>query len=255
MNNNKKILVVDDENLLREIISFDLTRKGYQVLEAGSGDEGLAVVQNQQVDLVISDVRMPSGTGIQLLDNLRAINPERPPFLFMTAFSDLSSEEAFDLGAEMFLRKPVEKDELLKTVEQALVPKPDRWASHPSYIDGSRTMIWESLDASLDRAVQTHITIEAGQGGIFVNISEGLPSPLELINFKIGLKGHPLCGVAGTAHVRWIRHTPQDGYLTGLGLEFLGLDESSREIVRGFLGRHKPKAFIPLGRATNNHSS
>src|SRR5690349_16439718 len=67
-----KILVVDDEEDLRDIVAFDLDRVGYAVVQAGCGKDAAALLERETVDLVLSDVRMPNGNGLSLLATVRA---------------------------------------------------------------------------------------------------------------------------------------------------------------------------------------
>lgn len=108
-----RILVVDDEPDLRDIIGFSLQRMGYQVDTAESGNAAFERFQaGAGYDIVLSDVRMPDGDGVHLLKQLRASGIQ-VPFLFMTGFADLTAQEAVQLGAAGLVLKPFSLDELL----------------------------------------------------------------------------------------------------------------------------------------------
>src|SRR5690606_8518564 len=100
---NKTVLIVDDEEHLRDIIAFDLRSLGLKILTAENGQEALAIAKQEPLGLVISDVRMPVMNGIQFLAHLRDVNASAPPFLFLTAFADIAAEDALAMGAEGFL--------------------------------------------------------------------------------------------------------------------------------------------------------
>lgn len=120
----KKILVVDDEPEVRESVSLILKRKlngngSYSVLTCGSVHEALDMVQGNDIDVVLSDVKMPQGSGIQLLEEIRKVN-SRIPVLLMTAYADLdTSIEAIKHGANDFIMKPLNPDILIHSVKKA----------------------------------------------------------------------------------------------------------------------------------------
>jgi two-component system chemotaxis response regulator CheY len=117
----KVVLIVDDEIHLREILRFDLRTIDCDFLEAGNGREALEVIGGRAVDLVISDVRMPVASGVDMLKAMRLQQRLHPPVVLMTAVSDLSREEALELGVAAVLRKPLDKEDLLAVVGKLLV--------------------------------------------------------------------------------------------------------------------------------------
>jgi CheY-like chemotaxis protein len=116
----KVVLIVDDEIHLREIIRFDLRTIDCDFVEAGNGREALDVIGRRAVDLVISDVRMPVASGVDMLKAMRLQQGLRPPVVLMTAVSDLSRDEALQLGVAAVLQKPLDKEDLLAVVEKLL---------------------------------------------------------------------------------------------------------------------------------------
>ncbi len=116
-----RILVIDDDNSLREVVRFILTEAGHDVTPAASGEEGLAVVDDGY-DLVLTDIRMPGIDGMEVLARIRE-NPTRdaPPVIVLTAHGTVEQAvEAMRLGAFTYLLKPFQREELKHTVEQAL---------------------------------------------------------------------------------------------------------------------------------------
>jgi CheY-like chemotaxis protein len=107
------VLVVDDTEALRELTARALQRHGYAVLEAGSGAEALRLVDQNQVDLVLTDVVMPRMSGLELHDAIAEL-PAPPPVLFMSGYSDSVLPE----GTEV-LRKPFSEQDLLDHVRGA----------------------------------------------------------------------------------------------------------------------------------------
>lgn len=102
-----KIMLVEDDNSLREIYSIRLTAEGYTIVSAGDGEEALAVAVRERPDLVISDVMMPKISGFDMLDILRS-TPETKDIkvIMMTALSSEDQRERGEnLGADRYLVK------------------------------------------------------------------------------------------------------------------------------------------------------
>ena len=116
------ILLVDDEEAQRTVLGGFLRKRGFDVLAAGTVDEALRIAGARTLDLVLTDLRMPGASGLDLLQAIRAINPEVPVVL-MTAFGTVASAvDAMKRGAADYLTKPIDLDELevliARTLEQ-----------------------------------------------------------------------------------------------------------------------------------------
>lgn len=121
----RSILVVDDEVRYRELYARVLRDAGFGVREAGDGAQALELLAATIPDMVVSDVRMPGASGIDLLRRVRADHPSLP-FLLVTAFADVrGAVDALKLGAVDYLAKPVDLDELLAAVRDTLGVRPD----------------------------------------------------------------------------------------------------------------------------------
>jgi len=119
-NSSYKILVVDDENSLREMLSILLQREGYQVDQAEDGARAFAQIQKNHYDLVISDIQMPRMTGIELLRQLRE-QGNNVTVMMITAFSSTEEAvEAMKLGAYDYITKPFKNDEIRLVIKNAL---------------------------------------------------------------------------------------------------------------------------------------
>jgi cyclic di-GMP phosphodiesterase len=118
---DQRILVVDDEEAIRNIVCAMLRSDGYECVEAGSGAEALAILQNEDdFQLVVSDLVMPQLDGVGLMQQLKRRFPEMPVVL-VTAVHDISvALDALRKGAYDYLLKPFEREQLLATVRRAL---------------------------------------------------------------------------------------------------------------------------------------
>ena len=114
------VLVVEDEPDLREILVYVLQDIGYNVFEAENGEVGLKVCQTQKIDAIISDIRMPKVDGVQLLKNMREKSPEIPVIFLVTGFADIKESEVYQLGANAFINKPYDINELTQKLEASL---------------------------------------------------------------------------------------------------------------------------------------
>jgi DNA-binding NtrC family response regulator len=114
------ILVVDDEEIMREILETLLTREGYDVRLAASGDEGIEFAKTVPLDAAIVDVMMPGMDGLAVLDELKKVDDELP-VLMVTAFASVESAiAAMKRGAFDYVTKPFKNDEVLVVVRNAL---------------------------------------------------------------------------------------------------------------------------------------
>ncbi len=111
-----KILVVEDDSDLRESLCDILSLYGAQVFSASNGKSGLELFKLNSVDLVLSDVRMPDGDGVFLLERIREISSAHPPFFFLTGFSDLTEQVAFQKGAQAMFQKPCDTFNLVEVI-------------------------------------------------------------------------------------------------------------------------------------------
>lgn len=119
----KTILIVDDEDELREALVYDFKRRKCLVLEARDGLEAYEIFLKHKIDIIISDVRMPQGNGVDLLKKIRALHPEIPVVLLATGFADITSDEGVKLGALAVLDKPIDRKKMFKLLANATVFK------------------------------------------------------------------------------------------------------------------------------------
>lgn len=116
----RHILVVDDEIRYRELYSKTLRDAGFTVEEAADAEEAIALLGQAAPLMIISDVRMPGASGLDLLRQSRSLYPSLP-FLLITAYADVrGAVDALKLGAVDYLAKPVDLDELLAAVRDTL---------------------------------------------------------------------------------------------------------------------------------------
>lgn len=161
------ILVIEDDEAQRKIIEFNLSRAGYTTKGIGTINGAISLMHKFQFDLVVTDVMLPDGNGIDLLVKLLNINPNLI-IIVITAFGTVRmAVEAIKKGAYDYLTKPFEKDELLFSVKQALKNKTDTQSIDISSILGVSPAIREiakTVNRIADSNLPVLITGESGTG-------------------------------------------------------------------------------------------
>jgi putative two-component system response regulator len=154
-----RILVVDDEPAVRRVLNKLLRNRGYEVIEAASGQQALDVLEHCEVDTVLLDVMMPGLTGVEVCRRIRA-NPKiaHTPVVFVTAAADQRSRrEAREAGADDFLSKPFDEVELRARVRNSVKTKihNDGLANESQRLKiavDDRTRALQQATAALERA-------------------------------------------------------------------------------------------------------
>ncbi|HVA32136.1 MAG TPA: response regulator [Gaiellaceae bacterium] len=114
MSERPLVLVADDDSDIRELVTYRLTRSGYDVIGAADGEEAFELAASREPDLCVLDVMMPKLDGLELTRRLRALPATAAtPVILLTARSQEDDvERGFDAGADDYLRKPFSPDEL-----------------------------------------------------------------------------------------------------------------------------------------------
>jgi CheY-like chemotaxis protein len=239
----KTILVVEDEEDLREPIAMELESLGATVLQAANGVKAFEILQKQKVDAVISDIRMPGGDGVALLKNIKTQDHTFPVVMLITGFSDLSREDAYHLGAEFILSKPFDLDDIVEAVSRILTPKAVLW-NQPDALKGS-------LGPQLNRDFFNYSEAKAagefalGRGGFYLRMDQDYPNLNANTRFLVRFQTGDIAHLEGVGKVRWLRKTEAPGEAKGVGIEFEALVEQSREKLFAILDQTVIRPFIP----------
>jgi two-component system response regulator AtoC len=170
----KQVLIVDDEPNLRKILSAQLSRDGYDVLTAEDGEQGLHLLREHHIDLVITDLKMPKVDGMTLLKRALEEEPELPVVLITAHGTIDTAVEALKRGAFDFVTKPFDKDEVRQIVAKALKTRELRGADATPAPSGARfgiigasqgtTELYAVLERVADTPTTVLITGESGTG-------------------------------------------------------------------------------------------
>lgn len=228
------LLVVDDEPQYREILTRWLAKEGSRVLPADNGIRALELWQGNEVNAIITDIRMPGMGGAELVKRVNAAGKYTPAAVAISGFSDLTSREAFDLGIEAQLSKPVERKILVSTVRRSLMEREELWA-RPFHTTTRPTIKFQF--ESLASALRTR-RILFGRGGFCISSHIVFPESSSVdyeLNFARDGQPVVLQGI-----VRW--NAPEEQLV---GIEITRVSDRTRGFVADLTRSNAAVSFIP----------
>ena len=119
-NQNIKVLLVDDEDDFRHLMKFWLESKGYKVIAAGNGKDGIKMIKEENPNIIFLDLRMPIMDGVATLKEIRTFNRELPVIVISAYLDDPRAKEAMSYGISGVFNKAKNFDEGLNVLEVAL---------------------------------------------------------------------------------------------------------------------------------------
>jgi DNA-binding NtrC family response regulator len=141
-----KILIIDDEPVLQDVLSTLLQREGFQVVQAGTAGEGLRAAEDNEIDLVLLDLMLPDRPGLEVLRELKARDPETV-IVVITAYSSVETAiAAMRDGAFHYIPKPFKNQEVILTVRKGLEQRRLRSENRDlrQRLSGLKNMVWRS---------------------------------------------------------------------------------------------------------------
>ncbi len=229
---NETILVVDDEELLRNAIVFQFKREGFNVLSASNGKEAFEIIKTHKVDAVVSDIQMPGGNGIDLLKDVKEYDANIPVLVFITAFADLTEADAYDLGANAIFSKPFDRKVLVKCIKDAVAFKGRAWKAKNELTPETKI-------------VQQENSASVGRGGAFIPVEEIAVGNGELVDVDLKAQfGSNVIDIRASAKVRWVRDKSPEGP-AGVGVEFISVSDECIPDYEEWLDGNAVKAYIP----------
>ncbi len=120
MENNKKILVIDDEAHIRRVIALKLKKRGYRVVMAANGEEGLNIIKDQRPNVVVSDIMMPKLDGKSLCEQTNDLKVERPFLTIIMTCRIFPDEHNWinKMQDTLFMEKPFSPSKLIEQIDQ-----------------------------------------------------------------------------------------------------------------------------------------
>ena len=148
--NEATVLVVDDERELADIVAGWLEKEGSRALSADSGARALELLRHEKVHAIVTDIRMPEMDGTELVRTAKASGQYTPVTVSISGFSDLSAREAYDLGIEEQLAKPVARKALISAVRRSLADREELWGEPFRLTTGPLVRLqFESLEGAI----------------------------------------------------------------------------------------------------------
>lgn len=122
----RSVMIVEDEESIRKFVKINLDRAGYNVLEAGSGEEGIAIASREKLDIVVLDVMLPGIDGFEVCKRLRVDHPHLGIIMLTAKSQDIDKIMGLEYGTDDYMTKPFNPTELvlrLKSLERRLEPE------------------------------------------------------------------------------------------------------------------------------------
>lgn len=237
----KKVLLVDDEPFILSVMQSFLDPGLYDIDTASCGNDAIELIKSKSYDCVVSDVRMPNGTGPQFLMAAREMNKQNPAIIFVTGFSDIPPEELLAKGADSFILKPFNVEDFAREVGRLARPLAERLATKPmSYeaLKGFKVKAQNALKSG--SGGDAHF----GRGGFFtttppegIRINQSARFTIELDDNKV---------IQGCGRVLWIRRPSSlNPMRAGAGILMEYLDQESLKLYMDFIKKNDPFEVIP----------
>jgi len=121
MAKEKSLIVVDDDEDIREIFVIALSKLKLKILEAANGEEALRIIKKHNIVLIISDLNMPVMDGVELLYEVRASLKSNVPLIFTSAYTDNLEKRKLDMTNVSFLKKPFTDEQLINKVKEIIL--------------------------------------------------------------------------------------------------------------------------------------
>lgn len=236
-----QILIVDDEPLMLETIGDLFETFQFQVDKAKSGNHAWSLCEKKSYNLVLSDVRMPDGDGIELIKKIKAKDAVSPSVLFMSGFSDLMNEEIYHLGAEGKFTKPFDNQAVRTAIQKCLLTPEARWTQTVPIL-ARRPLNIEKIGNTVAE-LQTQKSVLFGRGGLFISHAFAPPEKGTIVTFSIQIRDPERLVFTGTGIVRWIQNPGKLNVPPGLGIEIIQMDPKHAKNYNILFGRLVP--FIP----------
>lgn len=113
---NMKLLIVDDETDLCEVLSWDFEELGVKVIKANSGNSAIEILNKEKIDIVLTDIKMPEGDGVELLEYIyKNISTIKAVYL-MTGYSDYPEQKLTEIGMRKLFKKPVRTEDIIEDI-------------------------------------------------------------------------------------------------------------------------------------------
>lgn len=234
MTPKKTILLIEDEPTICDIISFELTRHNFSVIIAQSEHDGLKAIAESSPDLIIADLNLSGGSGLNIL-NATNLQKGKLPIILITGHPNFAEIDAFGAGAADLIRKPFSRSQLADSVKNLVSPQFDQLSREPNG-PTPELVHWNEENPSYD---ETKI-LKFGSGGIFVPCEKPFPKQNAMIQLVIHSKDTSQLDVVG--RVRFIRMKSPCGF----GLEVFKIVGSNSNLFKENFSNSNHQLYLPI---------
>lgn len=240
-----RVLIVDDEIEICEILGASLSDRKVEVFHTTNPLEVKNLILENDIDIVLSDIRMPVMDGFEMLRDLRDGDVHSPAVVFITGFSSYQDEVLYDQGASGVLKKPIDEDELYRMIL-------DQY-----YCDVLGKIFFQTQDQgnknSFPMLNESDFELgNLGSGGAFLVVPK--ESLISHSHWKLGSRfqmtfpmGDSQRKVTSLAEVVWKRVDSSDGLKNGVGVRFIDLSLYTRNQLLDFVRAKDIRSYIPMG--------
>lgn len=233
-----KILLVDDSTDLLESARLLFGTFGFNVDTAENGQLALALLEKNEYDVVLSDIRMPVMDGLTLLKKIRERDFRKPLVLMISGYTDSPVDDIFAFGAGGFFSKPFSAASIKDAIRRASISDSERWKlpalSEPA-LELKRTFKdFADLTSSTD--------LRLGRGGFFFAESAPRGRPGDIVGFNFECENG--VGLSGSGVLRWLNSGASAGRRKGYGVEINSLS-SGNGALSVWIEANKPISYIP----------
>lgn len=239
---DKTILIIDDEPDIAQILEIRFEKSGAHIHLASSGEIGIEYLRSDKpVDLVLTDIRMPGYSGLDILRELKTRDCRYPRVVILTGYAEIPVPQLYSIGAEGYFSKPYRLNHIFEFCQRLMLEGNDRWAL-PLNGEPSKTLRakFDSLQKGLSSG-----DLSIGRGGIFITTDNSAIKVDETVGIEIEFSSSQDPTLKGTGVVRWkIKPTPDEPQIR-LGIEFLHLEDACRSIIAEKANHSSLIAYIP----------
>ncbi len=237
----KKILLLDDDPFIMGVMKSFLNSSSFQLDCATTVAEAIDLTKHKEYDCIVSDVRMPTGTGAELLTSLREINRHSPAMLFVSGYSDVTVDELLFRGADSFILKPFTQDTFTAEIKRLAQPFVLRLSEKPPSYESLKAI---TINAANLFKTGTGGDVRLGQGGFFTRIHPDGVRINQFLRFTLEISKDEV--LQGSGRIMWLRRPsslrPQ---AAGMGLLMEYLEPKSNQSYLTFIEKHNIPETIP----------
>ena len=236
----KVILVVDDDSDVIYLLSEYLSSYGYRVISANSGKMAQTIAYNYKPDLILSDINMPDGNGLNLLHQVKSKFPEIP-FFFITGKHGVRKDSCLNQGALDIIRKPFDLKALVEQLEMYFYPESYFMTDEQilSLPEKEVTYFWPNIS-------QRGNQLMLGVKGLFIPSTNFDEEREPKVRLKINFEDRQWCNLEFVGKIVWKRKNPEGNFLAGTGIEILQFIKGEKW-YRTYIEKNKIVSTIPIG--------